>query len=167
MKLILDIGCGNNKKVGAIGLDAMRHSQVDIIADAHFLPFKDEVFDHVYASHIIEHFGHQEVKTVVIEWTRTLKTDGVLEIRCPWLPVRALLFFINPSQENIKNIYGGQDTIFNYHKCGFSSKLLKNLLRQCGYGRVKRIPVRRYFGIPLWEDLHITAIKKDTTRSNP
>lgn len=72
-KLILDIGCGDRKLKGAIGIDIRKTKDVDIIADAHYLPFKDEVFDHVYSSHLIEHFSHREVKDVVKEWVRVLK----------------------------------------------------------------------------------------------
>lgn len=35
----LDIGCGENKKPGMIGLDLRRTVSVDVIADASMLPF--------------------------------------------------------------------------------------------------------------------------------
>ena len=72
-KLVLDIGCGEKKLKGAIGVDVRKTKDVDIIADARYLPFKDEVFDHVYSSHLIEHFSHREVKEVIKEWVRVLK----------------------------------------------------------------------------------------------
>ena len=50
--LILDIGCGDRKIEGAI--DIRRTKDANIIADARYLPFKNEVFDHVYSSHLIE-----------------------------------------------------------------------------------------------------------------
>jgi len=91
--LILDIGCGDRKIESAIGLDIRRTKDANIIADARYLPFKNEVFDHVYSSHLIEHFSHREVKDVVKEWVHVLKKGGTIEIRCPWLRVRALIFF--------------------------------------------------------------------------
>jgi hypothetical protein len=40
----LDVGCGKHKR-GDIGIDYSRDSEADIIADACYLPFKDEVFE--------------------------------------------------------------------------------------------------------------------------
>lgn len=88
--LLLDIGCGDNKRKGFIGIDIRRTCGVDIIADAHMLPFRNEAFDHAYSSHLIEHFSHREAHKVVAEWVRVLKKNGIIEIRCPDLRARAL-----------------------------------------------------------------------------
>jgi predicted SAM-dependent methyltransferase len=156
--LVLDIGCGEDKK-GDIGIDIRKTNVVDVIADARFLPFRDESFNHVYSSHLIEHFSHREVKDVLVEWVRVLKKGGVLEIRCPDLRARALLFFLNPSWQNVRNIYGAQDYAGNYHKCGFSYGLLKDLLESCGIHKVKRV-IKGYKGIPFLPDcLHVKGVK--------
>jgi len=163
MSLILDVGCGDNKIEGAIGLDLRRTKNVDIIADASakYLPFKEGVFDHVYSSHIIEHFSHRLVKDIVKKWVRVLKKGGIFEIRCPWLRKTALYFFLNPTWKNIIHIYGGQDYEGNFHKCGFSFGLLKNLLEECGIHKVIR--VKSYRGRPFIPiDLHVIGIKKRT-----
>ena len=158
---ILDIGCGANKIAEeAIGVDIRRTKAVDIIADARQLPFKDEVFDHVYSSHLIEHFSHREVKNVLKEWFRVLKKDGTIEIRCPWLRVRALIFFLRPTWKNVKHIYGGQEHEGNFHKCGFSFGLLKELLEDVGIIKVRRVIKRGYYGIPLLSGLHVKGVKK-------
>jgi len=116
---MLDIGCGDNKKVD-LGLDARRTRSVDIVADARMLPSKNESIDHVYSSNTIEHFSHLEVGIVVVEWVRILKKGGVIEILCPDLRARAFLFFLSSSWQNVRNIYGGQDYTGNYQRCGFS-----------------------------------------------
>jgi predicted SAM-dependent methyltransferase len=51
----LDVGCGKRKHKGSIGIDLRRVEAVDIIADATALPFRDDCFDKIYLSHIIEH----------------------------------------------------------------------------------------------------------------
>jgi len=38
---VLDIGCGESKREGAIGVDFRKTSLVDIVADARMLPFRD------------------------------------------------------------------------------------------------------------------------------
>jgi len=70
---LLDIGCGDRKRQGALGLDIQVTKDVDVIADARKLPFRDEAFDHVYSSHVLEHFSHREVLKVLREWIRVLK----------------------------------------------------------------------------------------------
>jgi len=44
--LKLDIGCGNRKR-GDVGVDIKRTPVVDVVADAHYLPFRDCSFDEV------------------------------------------------------------------------------------------------------------------------
>ena len=158
--MMLDIGCGESKRRrGVIGVDFRKTNSVDIVADARRLPFINEAFDHVYSSHLIEHFSHREVKNVLTEWTRVLKKGGIFEIRCPDLRARAFLFFLNPSWYNVRNIYGGQGYAGNYHKCGFSYGLLKSLLASCGIKNVKRI-IKGYKGMPFLPDcLHVRGVK--------
>jgi len=156
--MMLDIGCGESKK-GNIGLDLRKLSSVDIVADAHMLPFRAESFDQVYSSAVIEHFSHREVRNVIVEWARVLKKGGTIEIECPDLRARAFLFFLNPNWQNVKNIYGGQDYTGNYHRCGFSFGLLKRLLESCGVRNVKRI-IKGYKGVPFIPDcLHVKGVK--------
>ena len=54
---MLDLGCGSNKRAGAIGADITRGSAADVIVDLEhiFFPFKDDAFDHIVFSHVIEH----------------------------------------------------------------------------------------------------------------
>ena len=152
---MLDIGCGERKKKGCIGLDLRKTSSVDVVADARMLPFRDEAFDYIYSSHLLEHFSHREVKNVLVEWVRVLKTGGTIEIRCPDLRARALLFLLNPSWQNVRNIYGAQASPENTHKCEFSFGLLKGLLESVGIKDVKRI-IKGYKGIPFLPDrLHV------------
>ena len=159
-KVAIDIGCGEEKQPNHIGLDLRRTEAVDIIADARCLPFKTESIDVVYSSHTLEHFGHMEVKEVLCEWVRVLKQHGQIDLSCPDLRLRSLLFFLNPSWKNIVNIYGGQDYKHNFHKCGFSFGLLKSLLEESGIGEVKRV-ISGYKGIPfLPNNLHVRGRKK-------
>jgi len=162
-ELIIDIGCGDEKLTGAVGTDRRMTKNVDIIADASKLPFKDGSFDHVHSSHLIEHFSHREVKDVVKEWVRVLKKSGIIEVRCPWLRVRALIFFLRPTWKNVRNIYGGQEYAGNFHKCGFSYKLLKELLEECGISNIRWVR-KEYYGITILPNclhgLHLRGVKK-------
>lgn len=154
----LDIGCGGIKE-GDVGIDFRKTKFVDILADARCLPFKNEAFDVVSSSEVIEHFSHRDVRNIIVEWVRVLKRNGEIEIKCPDLRARAFLFSLNPTWKNIENIYGGQDYNGNYHKCGFSFELLKLLLESCGIKKVHRI-IDGYKGIPFIPNcLHVRGIK--------
>lgn len=139
MSLTLNIGCGEKKDEGMLGLDIRLTTVVDVLADARRLPFRDRSFDRVFSSHTIEHFGHSETHGLLSEWVRVLKISGTMEIRCPDLKVRSLLFFLRSDRLNVKYIYGRQDYEGNYHKSGFSYGLLKRELIDAGLGSVKRV----------------------------
>lgn len=54
---ILQLGCGLNKKQGAIGVDINKNSQADIIHDLNKFPypFDNNLFGLIIAEHILEH----------------------------------------------------------------------------------------------------------------
>jgi SAM-dependent methyltransferase len=156
----LDIGCGENKRAGLIGIDFRKSVTPDVVADARMLPFRDELFNYAFSSHVIEHFSHREVAEALSEWVRVLRKGGTMEIRCPDLRARALLFFLKPSWRNVKDIYGGQSYVGDQHRCGFSYGLLKRSLEVHGICNVKRI-IRGYKNIPFIPDcLHVKGVKR-------
>lgn len=159
-KSILEIGCGEKKVFGdSIALDIRKTSKVDVIANAQNLPFATNSLDHIYCDQVIEHFSHRDVGDVLREWARVLRPGGIMEIRCPDLRMRALLTFLHPNWQNIRNIYGEQDYPENTHRCGFSFNLIKNLLEEIGIEQIKRV-YKGYLGIPFIPDcLHVKGIK--------
>ena len=54
---ILDLGCGSNRREGAVGVDITRGSAADVIADLDrsFYPFRDNTFDRIVYNQVIEH----------------------------------------------------------------------------------------------------------------
>ena len=83
---VLDLGCGWDKYVleGAkvIGIDNRALPSVDIIHDLEEpLPFKDDEFDLVVASHVFEHI--RNLIPLMSEVHRILKPDGMLKA---WMP---------------------------------------------------------------------------------
>ncbi len=83
MKRVLDVGCGINKKPGAIGLDRNPAARPDVLADLdHFpYPFRDSSFDALQAVHVIEHVS--DVIRAMEEFHRVVRPGGEVLIVTP------------------------------------------------------------------------------------
>lgn len=79
----LNLGCGEDIRKGHINLDFDEHPGVDIIWDIEKLPwsFKDNEFDFVYASHILEHV--EDLVKTMTEIKRICKNGAIVTIRLP------------------------------------------------------------------------------------
>ncbi len=116
--LLLDLGCGQSpyhkktlKHVNEqIGLDLHKDNGVDVVADAHNLPFKSETFDSVFCSQVIEHVEYPE--HVVDEIGRIIKVGGKLILSAP---------FMFPKHSDP----------FDYHR--FTDIKLERMLKKAGF----------------------------------
>lgn len=82
----LDVGCGKHK-LGNIGVDIKKSSDADVIADVHFLPFRNEVFDKVIAFAVLEHVDNPVRSTE--ELFRVCRVNGRVKVL---FPNRSLLY---------------------------------------------------------------------------
>jgi len=79
--LSLDVGCGMVKRA-EIGIDISKNSRADIIADSHFLPFKDNVFNSVSSTVVLEHspnpllFLKEQLRVLIPEGKIIIVTDN-------------------------------------------------------------------------------------------
>jgi len=81
---ILDLGSGLDRRApNVVNLELEANPNVDLVADGHFLPFKDEVFDAVITEAVLEHV--REPKQMVAEINRVLKTHGYVCAAVPFL----------------------------------------------------------------------------------
>jgi SAM-dependent methyltransferase len=84
---ILDFGCGDNKAVieGAdvVGIDMFNMQKADVAHDLRKFPypFKDDTFDEVRASHIMEHLP--DTPETMAELWRITKNGGLVKIWSP------------------------------------------------------------------------------------
>ena len=78
----LNLGCGKNYKEGWTNLDLNRKIKADIYANLEKkLPFKDDTFDYVYASHVLEHIHN--LIGLMGELKRICKKGAVIDMRVP------------------------------------------------------------------------------------
>jgi len=84
-KLLVDIGCGRNKKKGYIGIDSSEWSDADHIIDIgrDELPFKSESVSIIYSAHTFEHLNNEELILAMNECWRVLDWGGQMFLHVP------------------------------------------------------------------------------------
>lgn len=82
-KRILDVGCGQNKYPGAIGVDYNPKTAADVVHDLAVVPypFADNEFDEIICRHVIEHVP--DVMALIAELHRLSKPGGRIRIVAP------------------------------------------------------------------------------------
>jgi SAM-dependent methyltransferase len=109
---VLDLGSGTRRRSAhVINIDCQPHPEVDIMADAHKLPFKEGVFDAIIADAVLEHV--KEPLRVVEEIRAALKKGGYIYAEIPFLqPFHAApTDYQRYTLEGIKNLFAGFESI--------------------------------------------------------
>jgi predicted SAM-dependent methyltransferase len=94
MKTLLHVGCGSLNKSGLKGFDSVEWLEIRFDIDPSVYPDIEGTLtdmhavasgsvDAVYSSHNIEHVFPHEVHTVLLEFHRVLKEDGIVVLTCP------------------------------------------------------------------------------------
>ena len=80
----LEIGPGPERIDGFETLNIIGARNVDYVGDAaKRMPFADDTFECIYASHILEHVPWYKTEEALREWVRVLQPGGTLEV---WVP---------------------------------------------------------------------------------
>ena len=77
----LNLGCGNKKLEGYIGVDKFSCSGAEVIADINNLPFKNSTISEVLLDNVIEHL--LDITLIMKELYRICKHNGIIKIRTP------------------------------------------------------------------------------------
>ncbi len=85
----LEIGPGNHRLDGFETLSVNGGPHVDYVVDASKrLPFADNTFEIIYASHVLEHIPWYSSAQTLREWVRVIASGGRLEV---WVPNGTLI----------------------------------------------------------------------------
>lgn len=96
----VELGCGNNKNKGYIGIDRIAFPNVDIVADLdQGIPLEDNSVDILLCCHSLEHFS--DMKNIMSEIYRVCKHRAIIIILAPY----------HMETINLANIYHKQ--VFN------------------------------------------------------
>lgn len=95
---ILDLGCGNKKREGAVGVDRNDRTAADVIHDLNSFPypFEDSSFDEIYLDNTLEHLD--DVIRVMEEVYRICKLGGLVKVIVPYF--RSPWAFIDPTHRH-------------------------------------------------------------------
>ena len=158
----LEIGSGNIRLPGFETLDIIGGRNVDYVYDASKpLPFEDNTFDLIYASHVLEHIPWYKTEEVLKEWVRILKPGGILEV---WIPdgLKICKALVQAELEGIKiadidnwckfnprkdpcvwasgRIFWGANHKYpSWHKALFTPRYLKELFEHAGLVDIREL----------------------------
>mgnify|MGYP003648162395 FL=1 len=117
-----------------LNLDGRDMPGVDHISGINKLPFPDNTFDIVYASHVIEHVKRDEIEQVLKEWVRVTKVDGKIRVATPDFEQAIKVY--QKSEKRIENvlglIMGGQTYDYECHYLIYDKRSLTKLMQKCG-----------------------------------
>jgi predicted SAM-dependent methyltransferase len=123
---ILDVGCGNRKHPGSIGIDINPDTDVDIVHDLNIFPypFEDSLFDEIYMDNVLEHLDN--IISVMEELHRISKKGGSIKVIVPYF--RAKWAFIDPTHRHFFTTDSFSyfdpthihNKLYNYSKAAFS-----------------------------------------------
>lgn len=185
----LEIGPGIKRLDGFETLNIIDGRSVDYITDiSTLMPFSDDSFDLIYASHVIEHVPWFLQKQLFCELNRIVKPNGKIEI---WVPDFskildvANVFVKKGENDTIKDgwyrfneekdvltwvngrifSYGdgsANSMSFNWHRCVFTFDYLKQLLLNAGFVEIEAMTHNEVRGVDHgWINLGIKATKKE------
>jgi predicted SAM-dependent methyltransferase len=152
---ILDLGCGNKKCAGAIGIDINPRSDADVIHDLNSFPypFQDSSFDEIIADNVLEHLDN--VIAVMEELSRVGKPGALIKIIVPYF--RARWAFIDPTHKHqftadsfsyfdpghIHNkLYKYSEARFKLKKLKFNERLENGVFKSAVISIANKWPVR-------------------------
>jgi len=80
----LNVGCGSHFHPGWVNIDFSKTGEGVIAHNLlNGIPFRDNTFEVVYHSHVLEHFPKDKAKDFIQECYRTLKPGGIIRIAIP------------------------------------------------------------------------------------
>jgi ubiquinone/menaquinone biosynthesis C-methylase UbiE len=126
------------------------------VADVRKLPFPDGEADGIVNRNLIEHFGRNEIKPLLKEWSRVLKQGGFLMVETVDMGMLMDKWKDIPEENLLDGILGAQTYAENFHKMIFTREILERFLTESGM-EVKEVKQFEEREIPR---IKILAIKK-------
>ena len=133
-KLKINLGCGwRNFGPDWIHIDGGDYDHLD---HNDIIDFPYENVDLIYASHVIEYFDKEEIRSIMETWRSKLKPGGTLRVAVPNFATLCQIYLdIGNITKVLGPLYGkmsmGDETI--YHKTVYDKKSLEQVLTESGF----------------------------------
>jgi ubiquinone/menaquinone biosynthesis C-methylase UbiE len=160
----LHLGCGNKPIKDFINIDVRHLEGVDMVDDIKQLSsFENKSVDLIYCSHVLEHFGRNEYKSVLKRWFDLLKDGGTLRVAVPDFE-KVVEHYNEYKDLNLLRgfLYGGQTYDQNFHYCGWDFKTLEYDLKSIGFNKIIRYDWRKteHFDIDDFSQSYLPHMEK-------
>lgn len=158
----LHLGCGKRYLKGFIHVDIAKYPHIDYVSKIDNLEmFNNDSVDLIYASHCIEYFDRDEIKTLLKEWKRVLKKGGTLRLAVPNFENLISVYQVSRDINKILGpIYGKweiENSNYIYHKTVYDFNSLKNTLEENGFCNIRKWDWREVFKDQIDYDDHSQA----------
>ena len=175
MSTLLHVGCGPARKADTtptfntpewteLRLDIDPSAEPDILGSmTDMSAIEAGSVDAIFSSHNIEHLYPFEVPVALAEFLRVLAPEGFAVITCPDLQSVAALVaadrLLEPAYQSplgpispLDILYGHRPALqrgelFMAHRCGFTHRVLSQVLQQAGFGSVSTMQRRSHFDL--------------------
>ena len=175
---VLDLGCGNDKLPGAIGIDINPGSAADIVRSLDDTPWPLETssFDFVRAQDVLEHVD--DFIKVVDEIYRVCRDGATVEVRMPFMDWRLVCYIFSLPDES--KVGGGvtkrvlreamrgiipEKIRTRKPKIGFISPLQNWLNGDLGNWVWHRVGTKRFLESDIWDGVAIRDFIESRHRS--
>jgi predicted SAM-dependent methyltransferase len=139
----LNIGSGENKRAGYLGVDITPHENVDIIHNIlEPFPMESGSVEAIWTCATLEHFVYEDAKRILQEFHRMLAPGGILEIAVPSMDkIATAIMTAEATWERIQQaLYGARVNEYDIHKVLWSFGKLAQLLMATGFGKIQEVP---------------------------
>lgn len=158
-KLILHLGCGNQRFEGCINIDCRKTQAVDKVSNVMVLPFEAGTVDAIVSHHTIEHIPYRLVPQMLEHWCDLLKPGGTIELSFPDTDWLCEMFYKHKiTLEKFNHLMLGNTTEMvlmpeQIHRAALTYEFVKGILRHCGIKNIHRITGKTYtqYGVTVKE----------------
>ena len=98
----------------------------------------NNLYDVVYASHVLEHVPHEDVTATLRRWREVLSEGGWLYVSVPNVFTIAHLLVDSDEHDEylLRVLYGGHTNQWDSHQSGFTSRHLRMKLKEAGFRNI-------------------------------
>ncbi len=125
----LNLGAGDTVLEGFTAIDRKLGTEVYPLTD-----YDDNSVEEIRASHILEHFGFDEVEQVLAEWVRVLKPGGRMRIAVPDVDK---ILRADDHPHRLHWLMGGQGDPDDFHKSAYTVNTLPQWMGRAGLRDIK------------------------------